>query len=173
MGGLGWFSLPSTTSPGASDRILAELVAQLTAEGMRLTGAVQHNLDTRPDCACDMELALTGDAGPRIRISQSLGPGSSGCRLDVGALENAAGRVMGQLDGNPQLLILPKFGKQECFGRGFCQPIAKALDHDVPVLLHVADEQIAAFATFAGDLAERVQTGDLADWCRRAVGAAA
>ncbi|MCQ0969443.1 DUF2478 domain-containing protein (plasmid) [Paracoccus sp. TK19116] len=169
MSRLGWFSLPATAAPGESDRMLENLTIRLAAEGMRLAGAVQYNLDTRPDCACDMELQLTGSAGPRIRISQSLGPGSSGCRLDVGALETASGHVIAQLGRNPQLVILPKFGKQEAFGRGFCQPIAMALERDIPVLLHVAPEQLSAFTAFAGDLAERITPAGLAAWCRTVV----
>ena len=173
MSKLGWFSLPATAAPGESDRMLADLTARLSAEGMRVAGAVQFNLDTRPDCACDMDLQLTGTSLPRIRISQSLGPGSSGCRLDVGALETAAGHVMAQLARTPQLMILPKFGKQEAFGRGFCQPIAMALERDIPVLLHVAPEQLSAFTAFAGDLAEKVVPSGLAAWCRSAVAAPA
>lgn len=168
MSRIGWFSLPEDAAPGESDRILCDLTTRLAAEGLRLAGAMQFNLDTRPDCACDMELQLTGTSLPRIRISQSLGPASSGCRLDVGALETASGHVIAQLDQMPQLMILPKFGKQEAFGRGFCQPIALALDREIPVLLHVAPEQRYAFTTFAGDLAEEVAATDLAAWCRSA-----
>lgn len=173
MSALGWFSLPASAGPGQSDRLLADLAERLASEGMRLVGAVQVNLQPRPDCACDMDLALVGVAGPRIRISQSLGSGASGCRLDPGALETAAGRVMARLHAGADLLILPKFGKQEALGRGFRQAIAQALEAGIPVLLHVGEAQRADFLAFAGDLAEWVDPENLAGWCRRAVGAAA
>ncbi|RNF33431.1 DUF2478 domain-containing protein [Paracoccus methylarcula] len=163
---LGWFELPEGASPGAADRLLEALVGKLSGEGLRLAGAVQVNRDRGPDCACDMDIQVIGEEDRPIRISQSLGSGSTGCRLDPGALETAAARVEARLTG-AELLILPKFGKQEAVGRGFCSVIGQAILDDLPVLLHVSREQRSAFAEFSGDLAEEVDPDALADWCRR------
>ncbi len=150
---------------GSADRLLAQTAAALQADGLRLAGAVQENLDHGPDRDCDMELRILGD-GAVIRISQSLGSCSQGCRLDSGALAQAVGRAEAVLAQGADLVIVNKFGKQECYGRGFRDFIATALAQGVPVLLAVPGEQLAGFHEFAGDLAEAVDAAAALDWCR-------
>lgn len=161
---LGWFGLDGDAPAGEADRILADLARDLAAAGVKLAGAIQRNTDLGADCACDMDVVIIGDEDRPIRISQSLGNGSTGCRLDPGALEVAAARVEARLDG-AQLLIVPKFGRQEAVGRGFRSVIARAVAGDLPVVLHVPPEQRAAFAEFSDGVGERVAPGALADWC--------
>lgn len=161
---LGWFSLDGDAPPGEADRILARLSARLADAGLRVAGAIQHNTETGADCACDMDVVVIGEEGAPIRISQSLGPGSSGCRLDPGALEIAAARVAARLPG-AELLILPKFGRQEAVGRGFRSVIADSLAGGIPVLLHVPPEQRAAFADFCDGMGRQLSPGTLAEWC--------
>ena len=161
---LGWFGLDDDADPGAADRILEDLALRLQATGLRIAGAVQRNLPADPGCACDMDVVVIGEEDRPIRISQSLGRGSSGCRLDAGALETAAGRVASRLAG-AEVLILPKFGRQEAAGRGFRSVIAQAAADGVPVLLHVPAEQRAAWLGFCGGLGERVAPEGLTDWC--------
>lgn len=153
-------------SAGAADRLLADAAERLAAQGLRLAGAVQSNLDRGPDQACDMDLRILGDDGPVIRISQNLGNCASGCRLDSGALQQAVGRAEAVLAQGADLVIVNKFGKQECYGRGFRDFIAQALAQDIPVLLSVPAEQLPGFHDFAGDLAEPVAAAGLLDWCR-------
>lgn len=162
---LGWFRLPDDASPGAGDRMLEALVHELSGEGNLLVGAVQVNHDLGEDCACDMDVLVIGEEDQPIRISQSLGSGSAGCRLDPGALEMAAARVGAHLPG-ADLVILPKFGRQEAIGRGFYSVIAQALADEIPVLLHVPPEQRDAFTSFVGDMGEELSTDALAGWCR-------
>lgn len=161
---LGWFSLDDDAPPGEADRILARLSGQLADAGLRVAGAVQHNIDKGADCACDMDVVVIGEEGAPIRISQSLGSGSSGCRLDPGALETASGRVAARLAG-AELLILPKFGRQEAVGRGFRAVIGQAMMQGIPVLLHVPPEQRGAFAEFSGGMGHELTPERLADWC--------
>lgn len=161
---LGWFSLDDDAPAGEADRILARLSAGLADAGLRLAGAIQVNTDQGADCACDMDVLVMGEEDMPIRISQSLGSGSTGCRLDAGALEVAAARVSARLAG-AELLILPKFGRQEAIGRGFRSVIAQAVAQDVPVLLHVPPEQRADFERFCEGLGQRVPPGQLAEWC--------
>lgn len=165
---LGFF----TVNDGA-DLILQDLSTRLLSEGLNVQGAVQVNTDRGADCTCDMDLIVLGDPAPPVRISQSLGNGASGCRLDAGALEHVAARVAARLAKGADLLLLAKFGKQEIAGHGFRQVIAQALDGDVPVILHVAPEMRAAFAEFAGDMAEEVNPDALPRWCRQAASRAA
>ncbi len=161
---LGWFSLDDDAPPGEADRILARLSADLADAGLRLAGAIQVNTDRGADCACDMDVLVLGEEDMPIRISQSLGSGSTGCRLDPGALEMAAARVAARLAG-AELLIVPKFGRQEAMGRGFRAVIAQAVAQDSPVLLHVPPEQRADFDRFRDGMGQRVPPGGLAEWC--------
>mgnify|MGYP005848794877 CR=1 FL=1 len=156
---------------GEIDRLLAEVAARLQAEGWQLAGAVQHN--SGEICAggpCDMELRLL-DGGGTIRISQSLGALSEGCRLDPAGLEAAAGHVAVSLQRSetmPRLMIVNKFGRQEAEGRGFRPVIAEALGAGIAVLTGVGHDQEAEFAAFAGGLATALAPDieAILGWCR-------
>lgn len=165
---LGCFTIANNPS-GEADRLLEALAAQLSAEGVQLAGAVQINVEDCVDCAGDMDMRVLGDSGPLVRISQSLGSGSRGCRLDAGALQMAAGRVSDVLARGAALCILPKFGKQEAVGLGFRDCIAQALELEIPVLIHVPADQRAAFNEFAGDFACWIEADQVAVWCRAAL----
>ncbi len=138
---------------GEGDRILAALAAELEAQGLRLAGAVQENLDRDDGRPCDMDLRVLGH-GARVRISQRLGALSQGCRLDPDGVERAAGLSAGVLAGGADLLIVNKFGKQEAEGGGFRQLIGQALAAGVPVLTQVKPANRPAFDTFADGMAE-------------------
>ncbi|MDM7458955.1 MAG: DUF2478 domain-containing protein [Paracoccus sp. (in: a-proteobacteria)] len=162
---LGWFGL-DRGARGEADALLHALAMRLTAEGWRLAGAVQSNLIRTAHSACDMELHLLGRARTPVRISQSLGQGATGCRLDGGALAKVAGWVESDLDAaTPDLLIVPKFGRQEAAGGGFRQAIARAICADVPVLLHVPVQQRHAFLQFSDGVAQQIDPRDLRAWC--------
>lgn len=138
---------------GATDRLLAEVAARLAAMGWPLAGAVQVNSGGCEGEVCDMDLKLLDGSGT-IRISQSLGRLSDGCRLDPAGLEEAAGRVSASLKRTPpRLIIINKFGRQEAEGRGFRPVIAEALMVGVPVLTGVGHDHTAAFAAFADGMA--------------------
>ena len=150
---------------GDMDRLLAGVAEDLAARGLRCCGIVQIN---SPDCdnrTCDMDVQVLPD-GPRIRISQSLGPEARGCRLDVGALETAVGECERRLDDKVDVLIVNKFGKHEAEGRGFRTAIAEALSADIPVLVGVNRLNADAFVQFSGGLAVELAPNleDLANW---------
>lgn len=149
---------------GATDALLGVVAAQLQAAGVALAGAVQSNAGG-DDPRCDMDLRLLPD-GLVIRISQSLGPGSTGCRLDAGALETAVGLVEPRLAA-AELLIVNKFGKHEAEGRGFRALVAEALAQGMPVLIGVNAANLVAFEEFSGGLAQPLapDVGALVGWC--------
>jgi nucleoside-triphosphatase THEP1 len=159
---LGYVSVPGR---GAADRLIEELAASLQARGLRLAGTVQRNVEILEDRRCVMEIDVLG-TGEVLRISQDLGPGARGCRLDVDALERAAGLVAASLERPVDLLILNKFGKQEEEGGGFRPLIGQALAMEVPVLIAVSSAKLADFLAFAGDLAEPVAAdpASLLEW---------
>lgn len=134
---------------GEGDRLLAEVAVRLAARGWPLAGVVQINTDRGGDALCDMDLSVLGRA-ERVRISQRLGPGSSGCRLDPDGLETAVGLVAATLVQGPRLMIVNKFGKAEVEGRGFRPLIGEALAAGIPVLTGVKAVNLDGFRAFAG-----------------------
>lgn len=145
-----------TVAPGKGDTdlLLERLARRLAARGLRLCGTVQTNTECA-DGLCDMDVQVLPD-GPVLRISQSLGAGARGCRLDPAALETAVGLVGARLRGGADLLMINKFGKQEAEGHGFRDVIAEALAMEVPVLVGLNGLNQDAFDAFAQGLAERL-----------------
>ena len=161
---LGFVSAPDR---GHGDRLLAEVADGLLAAGCLLGGVVQVNTVLAPSRPCVMDLKLLQD-GSVIRISQDLGSGSAGCRLDASGLEDAVGRVAALVQATrPDLLIVNKFGKHEADGRGFRPVIAQVLSDDVPVLTAVSARNRAAFQAFCGEIAIElpVDAAAVLDWC--------
>lgn len=164
---LGYVSLPGR---GVLDSRLCALARDLQARGLRVAGAVQHNGPDHPDRPCDMDLmVLTG--ARVIRISQDLGAGARGCRLDPEALEQAVAEVEAAITATPpDLLVINKFGRQESEGRGFRSAISAALGAEVPVLIGVQDSYLPAFLDWARDIATPVAPDALTGWCLAATG---
>lgn len=159
---LGYVSLAGR---GATDAFLATVAATLEERGWRLAGTVQSNVERADRRKCDMDLRVLPD-GPTVRISEDRGDLARGCRLDSGALEQTVQDVMDRLAG-AQLLIVNKFGKRECEGRGLVPCIAAALEADIPVLVGVNALNTPDFLSFAGDMAVALSpdTGAVLDWC--------
>ena len=158
---------------GTGDALLRAVATALQAQGLRLAGAVQHDTPGAPGQPAAMNLCLLPGMG-LLRISQCLGPGAEGCRLDPDGLERAVAAAQAALaQGGADLVIVNKFGKHEAEGRGFRPLIAEALAQGIPVLTAVAPEQAQAFARFAEDLADPLpaRMDALLDWCRNACAA--
>lgn len=169
---LGWLDQAATGGGDGAHALMRRIAASLSADGIAVRGALQTNLSVAQDCHCGMVLEVLGDDGPDVTISQDLGREAQGCRLDAGALEGAAQRVLDTL-AVAQMVVLNKFGKQEILGRGMVAVIAAAMERGLPVLISVAPQQRADFLAFAGDLAVQLDPEDAARWCREAVQVAA
>ena len=169
---LGWLDQAETHGGDGAHRLMRDIAALMEAEGVTVRGAIQTNAPTGEDCHCDMSLEVLGDDGPDVMISQDLGRESKGCRLDAGALESAAQRVLNTLP-EARLVVLNKFGKQEIMGRGMVAVIAAAMERDLPILISVAPQQQAEFLAFAGDLVVKLTPDAVASWCRAATRIAA
>ena len=156
---------------GDTDLLLAGLAGALAADGVRAVGTVQINTACGDEGPCDMDVHVLPD-GPVIRISQSLGTGSRGCRLDPGALETAIGLCEARLE-TADALIVNKFGKQEASGRGFRGLIGDALARDMPVLVGLNRLNHDAFHAFTGGEATPLapEPEALRAWLMEAVGA--
>jgi len=144
-----------TTEPGETDRLLSAFARTSLDRGLPVAGLVQVNTEGADPHHCDMDVTVLPE-GPVFRISQSLGRGSRGCRLDSAALEAAVAAVERTLSAAPALVIINKFGKREAEGGGFREVIGRCLAEGTPVVVGVNALNLPAFLEFAGDLAERV-----------------
>lgn len=124
--------------------IMTDVVRELRGRGVSLAGAIQH--DEGP---CSMILELL-PSGMRMSISQQLGSGSAGCRLETGALAEAALRMRQALDSGPQLAVFNKFGAQEAAGAGLRDEIAAAVLAGIPVLVPVRERFLPEWSDFTG-----------------------
>lgn len=143
------------TEDGRTNRLLAGLARSAMAQGVRVVGTVQVNTGNRATGRCDMDVTVLPD-GPILRISQNLGAGSRGCRLDPFALEEAVARSEVALAAGADLMIVNKFGKHESGGRGFRALIGAALLQGVPVVVGLNGLNAQAFANFGAGLATRL-----------------
>ncbi|MEM1376586.1 MAG: DUF2478 domain-containing protein [Pseudomonadota bacterium] len=150
---LGYTMMPGK---GDNDLLLSAFAEQLINDGRDVCGCVQINKDRSDRDHCDM-VVRTIPAGEEILISQYLGPGSRGCRLDVNALERAVASVEGAYNTDCDLLLINKFGKHEAQGRGFRDLIARALGDDIPVLVGLNALNKDAFLSFAQGLEAPVE----------------
>ena len=159
--------LAYTMAPGRGDTdlVLERLASDLAARGLKCCGTVQINSARADAGPCDMDVRVLPD-GAILRISQDLGPGARGCRLDPAALETAVGLVAAGLSSGADLLIVNKFGKHEAEGRGFRDVIAEAVAMDIPVLVGLNSLNRTAFETFADGLAIQLppETAALMAW---------
>lgn len=159
--------LAYTMAPGRGDTdlILFKLAGLLAARGLRCCGTVQVNSERADAGPCDMDVHVLPD-GPVLRISQDLGRGSRGCRLNPAALETAVGLVAASLHQSADVLIVNKFGKHEAEGRGFRSVIAEALSDGIPVLVGINSLNLPAFMEFSQGLASGLpcESAVLADW---------
>lgn len=146
---------------GEGDARMAALADRLARAGLRLAGMVQVNITGKDGAACDMDLVDLAHGGG-IRISQRRGREASGCRLDSGALEEAAGRLEAALGPDTDVLVVSKFGQREAEGRGFRGAIAKAIELGIPVVVGLKHEHRTAFDAFAGPLGTVVDQIDQA-----------
>lgn len=138
---------------GEADEVLSGLALRLESGGYRLAGLVQTNVARPGRCRCDMVLReLAG--GREIAISQDLGDGARGCRLDQGALATAAGWVEGSISTDIDVLVLNKFGRREAEGAGLRAAIAAAVELDIPVIVGLAPENREAWDVFCGGAGE-------------------
>jgi hypothetical protein len=157
---------------GETDRLISETTTRLQAEGVALAGIAKVLGQEVPgDHHCDMDVRVMPN-GPDIRITQSLGEGSTGCRLNPAGIAEAVAKVEQGGIENAALFVLNKFGPQEAEGHGFCEAIGTALEHDIPVLVGVGKGSRAALESFVDGLGEALppEPDAIYAWCKAAMG---
>ena len=127
------------------DAVLCEFAADLSARGVRAVGMVQAG-----QCADSSLSAVLLHSGEKLLLAQDFDPAASGCRLDVGRLQNAGTRIACALEAGADLLMVNRFGKRERDGRGLGYLIERALRADIPVVIAVSSHRLADWIKFAG-----------------------
>lgn len=152
--------------------LLRAVIGVLRTENRRIAGHIQRETSVDGICCPDMLLEDI-ETGEQHCISQALGPGANGCRLDSQALADVAGRTLAALDAapGPDLLFLNRFGKAEAEGRGLRAVFEKAASLGVPVLTCVKQDYRTAWSDYTGALSTALPATEDAvlDWCRAAI----
>jgi len=149
----------------AADRIISDLGYKIRDAGIAVAGIVQHNKFIRDRTRCDMEVEELA-SGIVLQISEDRGKEARGCRMDRGALLEAAGLLSASLESEPDILIINKFGKLEAEGRGLRETLSDAVQLGVPIVVGVPYRNIEQWRAFAGGLAEECPIGSsrLHEW---------
>ncbi|WP_139976746.1 MULTISPECIES: DUF2478 domain-containing protein [Brucella/Ochrobactrum group] len=132
------------------DQLLAGVAHRARQTGLRAVGFIQHREGSADECCREIEIEHIGTGMTQI-ISQPLGSGSKGCRLDPAALADVAGPLLTELDNGADILILNRFGKGETEGHGFRSIIETAYSRRIPVLTVVRETYVEGWNDFAGD----------------------
>ena len=155
------------------DAVLLDAVKALQSAGIRVGGFVQHDTPD-PDACCSITHVEDVMTGSWHRITQALGGGSKGCRLDPQALAEMAGMILATLDEGVDMIVLNRFGKGESDGQGFRAVIERAMDLGVPVLIAVRDTYRPDWERFSGEFAAALPMDSdvVINWGRAATAAA-
>jgi hypothetical protein len=135
------------------DTVLRNFAADLNGRGFRAVGLVQlghHDADA-PQLS-----AMLVHSGEQLRLFQDLGPGATGCKLDVGQLLDAGTRVASAIDAGADIVVINRFGRQECEGKGLAYLIERALSSDIPVVIAVPSHRFAEWIAFADGMSVKL-----------------
>jgi hypothetical protein len=136
------------------DRLLQDFALDLNRRGYRAVGLVQtghHCLDA-PKLS-----AMLLHSGEELQLFQNLGACATGCRLDVGRLLDAGTEVANAIDQGADIVIVNRFGRQECDGKGLSWLIERALSVDIPVLIAVPSHRFADWIRFADGMSVKLR----------------
>lgn len=145
------------------DDVLRGFASDLKARGYRVAGLVQTShrcadatsLDA-PNLDAPRLSAMLVHTGEELQLFQDLGTFAAGCRLDVGQLLDAGGKVASAIDQGADLVIVNRFGRQECEGKGLSYLIERALSAEIPVVIAVPSHRFADWIRFAGGMSVKL-----------------
>ena len=149
------------------DHILNSVADSLKRDNFQVAGYLQQEQVSGKSGGCsDVFLEAIG-SGVRFQITQSLGAGSRGCRLDPRGLVEAVSHLSVQINGDTDILILNRFGKGEVDGQGFRSIIETAFLSGIPTLIAVRHAYMDAWQQFAGDDYTTLSTSkdEILGWC--------
>lgn len=134
------------------------IVAWCRSRNVSIAGVLQHPVAPYVDHRCDVVLEdlMTGR---RTALFERRGVHARGCRLDESALAEVTALIRCSLEHRPRLLILNKYGKAECEGRGLRDLIALSADLGIPTIIGLPRRNLAEWTNFAGDFAVQLEDG--------------
>lgn len=135
------------------DRILWDFAADLNAGGYLAVGLVQLGRGCL-ETSWSAKLVHTGEELPLL---QDLGACAGGCRLDVDRLLEAGQRIACAIDQGADIVIVNRFGRQECEGKGLSHLVARALEADIPVVIAVPSHRFAGWIKFAEGMSVKLR----------------
>jgi hypothetical protein len=133
-----------------ADERMAALAAACRAQGLEVSGLIQHN---EGDCALPGFSMALEDMGSGRRIPL-VGEGpvpAQACRLDVAGLAEAAACLCVERHLSSDLVIINKFGRQESLGRGLRDEMAALVMAGVPLLTSVRASLLPDLEAFFGE----------------------
>jgi hypothetical protein len=136
------------------DEVLRGFASDLKACGYRVAGLVQtgHHCIDAPRLS-----AMLVHSGEELQLFQDLGSCATGCRLDVGQLLDAGGKVASVIDQGADLVIVNRFGRQEREGKGLSFLVERALSADIPVVIAVPGHRFADWIRFADGMSVKLR----------------
>ncbi len=132
----------------APDELVASFVAELRADGLRVTGFLQSFVDGPRDGDRDA-LLQDIESGERLPIMQDLGAAAEGCRIDPDAMARAAAMLARGLEAAPDLVVVNRFGRLESEGEGLLAEIGRAVAEERPLVICVPLRYRDAWNAFA------------------------
>ena len=135
----------------APDAILRNFAADLNSRGFHVVGMVQTG-----QCADASLSAVLVHTGEVLALAQDATSPTSGCKLDLGRLQNAAARVADAMEAGADLVIVNRFGKRERDGKGLARVIERALDADIPVVIAVSSDSFPEWIKFADGMSVKL-----------------
>ena len=135
---------------GRVDALLAEFAARQRRAGRVVLGLLMDRVDDGSGASPAMVLSDI-DSGDGYRVSQALGPGSTGCRADPQGFAAASHVLREALDRRPDLVICNRFGTLEAAGGGFAAELLQLLAQGIPVLTVVSARHRPAWLRFVGE----------------------
>jgi hypothetical protein len=140
------------------DRILSDFAADLHAGGHRAAGLVQLG-HRRFDSALYAKLLHTGE---NMALFRDVDAATGGRRLDLDRLRDAGERIAAAIDLGADIVIVNRFGRQECEGKGLSPLIAHAIRADIPVVVAVPGYRFADWIRFAEGMSVKLPCNRLA-----------
>jgi nucleoside-triphosphatase THEP1 len=136
------------------DALLRDFAAELSSRGFRAVGLVQ--VGDRSGSTPQLSAMLV-HSGEQLRLFQDLGPQATGCKLDVGQLLDAGAQVARAIDDGADLVIINRFGRQECEGGGLSYLVERALSAGIPVVIAVPAHRFADWIKFAEGMSVKLR----------------
>jgi hypothetical protein len=135
------------------DQLLRDFAADLNGRGHRAVGLVQtgHHCVDAPKLS-----AMLVHTGEELQLFQDLGTCATGCRLDVGQLLDAGSQVASAIEQGADLVIVNRFGRQECEGKGLSYLIERALSADIPVVIAVPSHRFTDWIKFSDGMSVKL-----------------